>query len=92
MIWYWEEGDKSKSHKDAYGLKYLRFQKSSFWQDNSGFEMWALNEPKHEQNIKKTSVFQNYFTEITLLGLIYTEDKIQDQLLTQGCVSVSVKP
>lgn len=38
--------------------------------------MCVSNETKHEQNMKKTSVFQTYFTEITSLGLIHTEDKI----------------
>lgn len=42
--------------------------------------------------MKTASVFQTYFTEIILLGLIHTGEKTQSQLLSQGCVSMSAKP
>lgn len=45
--------------------------------------MGVSNETKHEQNMKKTSVFQACFREIVSLGLIHTEEKTQSQLLSQ---------
>lgn len=45
--------------------------------------MGVSNETKHEQNRKKTSVFQACFREIVSLGLIHTEEKTQSQLLSQ---------